>query len=49
LCCSFIDNIHPVFGRVVEGMDVVDEIASVETDANDKPIESVIIEKAELV
>jgi len=37
---------HPVFGRVVQGMDVVDEIAKVETSVSDLPIESVVIEKA---
>ncbi len=34
---------HTVFGQVFDGMDVVDAIAAVETDANDKPIEDVII------
>ena len=29
-------------------MDVVDAIAAVETDENDKPLQDVIIEKAEL-
>ena len=35
---------HPVFGKVVDGMDVVDAIASVDTDQNDKPKENVVIE-----
>ena len=35
---------HTVFGQVLEGMDVVDAIAAVETDENDKPVEDVIIE-----
>lgn len=35
---------HPVFGRVVEGMDVVDEIAQSETGPRDVPQEPVIIE-----
>ena len=35
---------YTVFGQVYEGMDVVDKIAKVETDANDKPVEDVIIE-----
>ena len=37
---------HPVFGEVVEGMDVVDAIAKVPKGAADKPIEDVIIIKA---
>ncbi len=36
---------HPVFGRVIEGMDVVDEIGSVATDERDRPIEPVVIQK----
>ncbi len=36
---------HPVFGKVVEGMDVVDSISSVKTDANDKPLQNVMINK----
>lgn len=35
---------HPVFGRVISGMDVVDEIAQVETNANNLPLEDVVIE-----
>ena len=46
---NFLDGKHPVFGKVVEGMDIVDEIAKVETDGNDKPLEEVRIIKAEIV
>ena len=35
---------HTVFGQVYEGMAVVDAIASVETDDNDKPLEPVIMQ-----
>lgn len=37
---------HPVFGEVVSGMDVVDKIAEVKTDSNNRPLEKVIIIKA---
>ena len=37
---------HTVFGQVFEGMDVVDKIAAVDTDDNDKPLEDVVIKKA---
>jgi peptidylprolyl isomerase len=40
---------HPVFGEVIEGMDVVDEIASVQTRAGDRPIEEVVILKATVI
>lgn len=39
---------HPVFGKVIEGMDVVDSIVSVPTNQNDKPLEDVKIIKAYL-
>jgi peptidyl-prolyl cis-trans isomerase B (cyclophilin B) len=39
---------YTVFGRVIEGMDVVDDIRFVETGANDVPIENVIIESVEV-
>jgi peptidylprolyl isomerase len=37
---------HPVFGEVVEGMDVVDAIANSRIDRNDRPVEKVVITKA---
>lgn len=40
---------HPVFGTVVEGMDVVDKISKVDTDRNDKPMTDVKIVKAEVI
>ena len=46
---NHLDSEHPVFGKVVNGMDVVDQIAKVQTDANNKPIEDVRIITADLV
>ena len=37
---------HPVFGRVIAGMEVVDAIAKVETNPNNLPLEPVVIESA---
>ena len=42
----FLDGQYAAFGKVVEGMDVVDAIASVKTGANDRPMKPVVIEKA---
>lgn len=40
---------HPVFGQVVEGMDVVYNIQKVPTDINDRPSKDIVIETAEVV
>ena len=38
-----LDNQYTVFGKVIEGLDVIDKIANVETGAADKPVKPVII------
>jgi len=45
----WLDGKHVNLGTVVEGMEVVDAIEAVETDARDNPINSVIIESIELI
>jgi cyclophilin family peptidyl-prolyl cis-trans isomerase len=44
----WLDGKHTVFGRVTSGVDVVDAISSVETDAGDKPREPVTIDRVEV-
>ena len=41
-----LDGKHTVFGQVVDGMDVVDRLGGVETDAGDRPVQEVKILKA---
>ena len=44
-----LDGAYTVFGRVVEGMDVVDRIAQVETDANDNSVERIEMQNVKLI
>jgi len=44
----WLDGKHTVFGRVTDGMDAVDTIGSVPTDAADRPLEPQTIERVEL-
>ena len=42
---AFLDTKHTVFGKVVEGMDVVTAIENTETDHSDRPVAPLAIEK----
>jgi len=40
-----LPNAYTIFGKVVEGQDVVDKIAQTQTGANDRPVTPVVMEK----
>ena len=42
---AYLDGQYAAFGKVVEGMDAVDEIASVPTGFNDRPVTPVVMKK----
>lgn len=45
---TYLDGSYTVFGQVFDGMDVVDTIAQVAVDYNDKPLSDVILESVEI-
>ena len=46
---NYLDSKHPVFGRVVTGIEVVDAISKVDRNRNDRPIVNVVIKKARIM
>ena len=43
-----LDGEYAAFGKVIEGLETVDEIASVETGFQDAPVKKVVMEKIEV-
>lgn len=44
-----LDGEYAAFGKVISGMEVVDEIASIKVNASDRPLKPVIIESVEVI
>lgn len=45
----WLDGAHTNFGEVIDGLDIVEKIGNLETDASDKPLQEVKIESIELL
>ena len=45
----YLDGKHPVFGKVIEGMPVVEAIGKTKTDRNDRPVSQVKIIKCTIL
>lgn len=46
---NYLDRKHPVFGKVVSGMETVDAISKVKTNNQDRPLSDIVIEKAKIM
>lgn len=46
--CRHLDNKHTVFGKIVGGMETLNAIEQVEVDNKDRPIENIVILKAQV-
>lgn len=46
---TFLDGQYAAFGKTVEGIDVVDRIAAVRTNYNDKPLEDQVIKTVRII
>lgn len=45
----WLDGKHTVFGKVIEGIDIISEIENVKTNANDHPVQDIVIKTIEII
>jgi len=45
----WLDGKHSVFGKVIEGINIVEEISKVDTDRNDKPLQNIVINTIKII
>jgi peptidyl-prolyl cis-trans isomerase A (cyclophilin A) len=44
----WLDGKHTIFGEITDGYDVVEGIAGVQTGAQDRPVDDVVIDRIEI-
>jgi len=45
----WLDGKHTIFGKVVDGMNIIEDISKIKTDRNDKPLQTVTINKIKII
>lgn len=46
--CRNLDGKHTIFGKVVGGLDTLNEMEKIEVDNRDRPIEDIVLEKTQI-